>query len=134
MEKVEPYKVDQPVVRGQSYQNGSDEPGEVELVGPLDLLDNDLDLNLNEKEKEKEKRWVEKMNQLNTERSREDQTKMEHSKDDLADSPEFSPIVYWREPLPEVLPLLDLEEKPEKIHIGQMRIFDKVTIHRPGIF
>ena len=74
----------------------------------LEHLDNDLDLN------DKEKLWVEKMNQLNTERSREDQTKTEHFKEDSVDSPEFSPIVYWKEPFPEVLPL-DIEAEPAKV-------------------
>ena len=109
-EKVESYKVDKPEKRGHSCPNGSDEPKDLDLVGPLDLLDNDLDLN------EKEKLWVEKMNQLNTERSREDQTKNEHFKEDSVDSSEFSPIVYWKEPLPEVLPL-DIEEEPAKVSV-----------------
>ena len=110
MENVESYKVDKPEKRGHSCPNGSDGPKDLDLVGPVDLLDNDLDLN------EKEKLWVEKMNQLNTERSREDQTKNEHLKEDSVDSSEFSPIVYWKEPLPEVLPL-DIEEEPAKVSV-----------------
>ena len=90
MENVHSYKVDKTV------------------EDPLDHLDNDLDLN------DKEKLWVEKMNQLNTERSREDQTDDDYFKDDSVDSPEFSPIVYWKEPFPEVLPL-DIEEEPAKV-------------------
>merc|ERR550532_2120041 len=56
------------------------------------------------------------MNQLNTERSREDQTQAEHCKDDSVGSPEFQSSVYWKEPFPEVLPLpLDIEEEPAKV-------------------
>ena len=101
-------KVDKPVKRGPSRPNGGKEPEVADLVVPVDPPENDLDLN------DKEKLWVEKMNQLNTERSREDKTKTEQCQDDSADSPEFSPIVYWKEPFPEVLPL-EIEEKPEKV-------------------
>ena len=101
MENVHSYKVDKPLQRREG-------PQELDFLGPLDHLDNDLDLN------DKEKIWVEKMNQLNTERSREDHTKTEHFKDDSVDSPEFSPIVYWKEPFPEVLPL-DIEEEPASV-------------------
>ena len=101
MENVHSYKVDKPLQRREG-------PQELEVVGPLDHQDNDLDLN------DQEKLWVEKMNQLNTERSREDKTKTEQCQDDSADSPEFSPIVYWKEPFPEVLPL-EIEEKPGKV-------------------
>ena len=104
LENVHSYKLDKAV------QRGGEGPEELDVVGGLGLdhLDNDLDLN------DKEKLWVEKMNQLNTERSREDQTKTEHFKEDSVDSPEFSPIVYWKEPFPEVLPL-DIEAEPAKL-------------------
>ena len=101
-------KVDKPVKRGPSRPNGGKEPEVADLVVPVDPPENDLDLN------DKEKLWVEKMNQLNTERSREDKTQTEQCQDDSADSPEFSPIVYWKEPFPEVLPL-EIEEKPGKV-------------------
>ena len=54
------------------------------------------------------------MNKLNTQRSREEPAKSGGMKED---SVEFSPIVYWKEPLPEVLPL-DLEEPSKADQAG----------------
>ena len=56
------------------------------------------------------------MNKLNTERSREEGVKCDGMKED---SVEFSPIVYWKEPLPELLPL-DLEG-PSKPAQGEVK-------------
>ena len=110
MENVPSYKADKLVRRGLSNTQGREGPEVLAGLGPLAHLDNDLDLN------DRDKLWVEKMNQLNTERSREDQTQAEHCKDDYVGSPEFQSSVYWKEPFPEVLPLpLDIEEEPAKV-------------------
>ena len=63
--------------------------------------------------------WVQEMNKINKQKSKEtikegkvkDTEKKEDSKPLSSTSTEFSPILYWREPIPEV-DILDLELPP----------------------
>ena len=84
---------------------------DIDLTTGLNTIRNDFESN------DKEKLWVEKMNKLNTQRSREEREEPDNNegtRQESEETTEFSPIVYWKEPLPEVLPLdLDEQKKSE---------------------
>ena len=84
---------------------------DIDLTSGLNTIRNDFESN------DKEKLWVEKMNKLNTQRSREEREEPDNNegtRQESEETTEFSPIVYWKEPLPEVLPLdLDEQKKSE---------------------
>ena len=72
---------------------------------------NDSQSDRERKVKTENTQWVEEMNKRNRRKSQETDDEKKEKKHADASTPEFSPIVYWREPIPEV-EIVDFDSLP----------------------